>query len=176
VIQLISNQNNLNKVLIVCIIIDENVKDHSLINVSVIAPLIFAPNVLCLLFDGQTFSVILTKGYIHLSQNSIDLTQMFSQMKLYERISIPDGMLILNDDLNQLIYSDFEKFIRLKDLDQMILIKKNQWKLIIQYAKINNQIDQLIYLVSTMKIHSNYSDLNRILKQFDLDYLRKEKI
>jgi hypothetical protein len=58
----------------------------------------------------------------------------------------------------------------------MILIKKNQWKLIIQYAKINNQIDQLIYLVSTMKIYSNYSDLNRILKQFDLDYLRKEKI
>jgi DNA-directed RNA polymerase beta' subunit len=85
-------------------------------------------------------------------------------------------MLILNDDLNQLIYLDFEKFIRLKDLDQMILIKKNQWKLIIQYAKINNQIDQLIYLVSTMKIHSNYSDLNRILKQFDLDYLNKEKI
>jgi len=85
-------------------------------------------------------------------------------------------MLILNDDLNQLIYLDFEKFIRLKDLDQMILMKKNQWKLIIQYAKINNQIDQLIYLVSTMKIYSNYSDLNRILKQFDLDYLRKEKI
>jgi hypothetical protein len=58
----------------------------------------------------------------------------------------------------------------------MILIKKNQWKLIIQYAKINNQIDQLIHLVSTMKIYSNYSDLNRILKQFDLDYLNKEKI
>ena len=165
--------------LIVPIIISESVEDHSLMNVSVIAPFMFAPNVLCLFYDGQLFTVILSKGSIgsfySIGENLIDLNEIFDKVKLKEKVSIPDKMLILNDDLNQLVYLDLNQFIRLNDLDEIIPLEIDQWKIVIQYAKIIKKLDQLKYFVSTMKIYSNYSDLNRILKQFDFELFRKTK-
>lgn len=169
----------MNKLLIVPIIISERVEDYSLMNVSVIAPLIFAPNVLSLFYDGQIFTVILAKGSISsfysIGQNLVDFNEIFDKVKLKEKVLIPDQMLILNEDLNQLTYLDFNQFIHLNYLDEIIPLELNQWKLIIQYAKITNRLDQLKYFVSAMKISSNYSDLNRIVKQFDLQFLRETK-
>lgn len=169
----------MNKLLIVPIIISERVEDYSLMNVSVIAPLIFAPNVLSLFYDGQIFTVILAKGSISsfysIGQNLVDFNEIFDKVKLKEKVLIPDQMLILNEDLNQLTYLDFNQFIHLNYLDEIIPLELNQWKMIIQYAKITNRLDQLKYFVSAMKISSNYSDLNRIVKQFDLQFLRETK-
>lgn len=167
-------KNNLNKMLIICIIVEENVEDRSLINISVVAPLIFASNVLCLLFDGQTFSVILSKGLIKksypISSNSIDLKDILNNIELNENLLIEDDLLILNEN----IYLDFNKFICLKNLDEMILIKENEWKIIIEYGKINNRFGELKYLISRMINDSKNFNLKSIVKQFYFNYLKKK--
>lgn len=140
----------------------------------------FASNVLCLLFNGIDFSVILSKGLISLdypiSTNFINLNEILNNIKLYENNLINENNLLINNDLNQSIYLNFNQFISLNDLNQIILIKQNQWKLIIQYAKINNKLQELKFFVLTMKYLSKQSNLNSIIKQFHLQYLNQENI
>ena len=167
-------KNNFNQQLIVCILVQEHVNDRSMINISAIAPLIFASNILCLSYDGESFSMIFSKGLIHsfypMFNNSIHFKDLFDQIEIYEKISLPNDFIILEDNSNEIILFHFDKFLCLTDINQTSFITENQWKIIIQYAKVNNRLDQLKYFVSMMKTHLNYSDSQMILKHFDLQY------
>ena len=77
--------------------------------------------------------------------------EILSKVKSKEKVSTPNDMLILNDDLNQLNYFDFDRFIH---LHQIIPLQINQWTIIIQYAKIINQ---------------TYSDTNSTIIQSTMD-------
>ncbi|CAF3023465.1 unnamed protein product [Rotaria sp. Silwood2] len=117
---------NLNKALTICIIVHSKPNNPSNINISVVAPLMVAPNVLCLFDDDETFYILSSKrsiSRIYSSPNTLtDYQQLptlkkdelFQNVIIYEHIKIPNDYINIRETEQEIVALDFEKFINTK--------------------------------------------------------------
>ncbi|CAF1491639.1 unnamed protein product [Rotaria sp. Silwood1] len=181
----IYTKDYLNKALVICIIVNDKLSKPSQINVSVVAPLMMASNVLCLFYDGEIFYILSSKGYIsQYYKSSDDLTdyqklttlninELFHNIKIYEYTKIPDGYISIRDNEQDIIAIDFNKFLNNKNLDSILNLTENDWKTLIQYGKINNKLYELRIYVSHMKNESIKIEKEKLKSNFNFKYLKQ---
>lgn len=153
-------------------------------NISVVAPFLFAPNLLCLHFNGHNFNLLFSKGMItslyptpKTAQDlyRIDLKEALITIEVEENVSIPEDYLLIKEDREQCWILHWKNFFLLKDLSEMAFLDEEQWKRIIQYGKVLDQLDRVKYFVSKMKILSNASYLQTIEQQIHQQYAPKQR-
>ncbi|CAF0804459.1 unnamed protein product [Didymodactylos carnosus] len=178
-------KDNLNKALIISVIVNKKLADPSKINVSVVAPLMVGGNVLCLFYDGQTFYVLSSKGYIsnfykspdnltdYKYLNTLNMKELFNNLDIYEYAKIPDGYISIRDDEEEILALDFNKFMSVTDLDAVKQIGEEEWKTLIQYGKIGNKLAELRTFVTQMKNTAVRSDMATIKTKFNFKYSKQ---
>ena len=175
----IHTENRLTKALVICVIVHNKSRSPSQINVSVVAPLMMATNVLCLFYDGQTFYNLASKGQIsqfypasnQLDQyenlSTVDLKELFEQIHLYEYQKLPDGYIAVRENEKEIIAMDFNQFLQIKDLESISILTEDDWKTLIQYGKIGNKLTEIRTLVSQMKNESIRQEKEKSRQTFD---------
>ncbi|CAF1345759.1 unnamed protein product [Rotaria sordida] len=178
-------KDNLNKALVICIIVRNRFLTPSQINVSVVAPLMIASNVLCLFYDGEIFYILSSKGYIsqfykssddltdYQKLNTLNINELFHNIQIYEYTKIPDGYIPIRDNEEEMIAIDFNKFLNTKDLNLISNLTENDWKTLIQYGKIGNKLHELRIFVSHMKNQSIEIDKEKLKLNFNFKYLKQ---
>ncbi|CAF3514551.1 unnamed protein product [Rotaria sp. Silwood1] len=178
-------KDNLNKALVICIIVHKRLSTPSQINVSVVAPLMMASNVLCLFYDGEIFYVLSSKGYIsqfykssddltdYQKLNTLNINELFHNIKIYEYTKIPDGYIPIRDNEQEIIAIDFNKFLNNKDIDSVLNLTEDDWKTLIQYGKIGNKLHELRTFVSHMKNECVQIDKEKLKINFDFKYSKQ---
>jgi len=150
--------------LIVCIITNNKPDRPSQANISVFAPfLVVGPNVLCLFYDGQTFYILSSKGYItkfykpptsrdnFATLDTLNMNELFRNTDMYEHGKIPDGFIPIRDDGQEIVALHFKQFINLTNLHEVIRLADEEWRTLIQYAKIRDRLDEMRKFVARMK-------------------------
>ncbi|CAM4902989.1 unnamed protein product [Rotaria socialis] len=176
---------NLNKALVICIMVHNKLPAPSQINVSVVAPLMMAANVLCLYYDGEVFYVLSSKGPIsehyksseiltdYEKLNTLDMKDLFHGTKIHDNVKLPDGHIALRENEQEIVAIDFNKFLAVKDLDLRLTLTEDDWKTLIQYAKIGNKLHDFRTFVAHMKNESIKIDKEGIRSKFDFIYLKQ---
>ena len=175
-------KNNLDKALIVCVITNRALQSPSQINISVVAPLMLASNVLCLFYDGKTFYILASKGYIsqfypsptdlstYESLKTLNLEDLFQTIEIFEHQKLPDGTIPIRDDENEIIAIDYNQFLNTTDLNLLSEINEDDWKVLIQYGKIGNKLDELRTFVSKMKNQAIQNEKDTCQARFHFQY------
>ncbi|CAF3960171.1 unnamed protein product, partial [Rotaria sp. Silwood2] len=178
-------KDNLNKALVICIIVHKRLSTPSQINVSVVAPLMMASNVLCLFYDGETFYILSSKGYIsqfykssddltdYQKLNTLNINELFHNVKIYEYTKIPDGYIPIRDNEQEIIAIDFNKFLNITDINLILNLTEDDWKTLIQYGKIGNKLHELRTFVTHMKNESLEIDKEKLKLNFDFKYSKQ---
>ena len=153
-------------------------------NISVVAPFLFAPNLLCLHFNGRLFTLLFSKGTITslyptpktaADLYEIDLKEALTSIEVEENVSVPEDYLLIKEDREQCWILHWKNFFLLKDLSEMTFLDEEQWKRIIQYGKVLDQLDRVKYFVCKMKILSNSSYLQTAEQQIHQQYRKKQQ-
>lgn len=156
----------------------------SQINVSVVAPLMMASNVLCLYYDGETFYILSSKGYIsqfykssddltdYHKLNTLNIDELFHDMEIYEHLKIPDGCIPIRDEGQQITALDFNRFLSTKDLNSVMNMSEDDWKTLIQYGKVANKLHELRSFVNQMKCESIHFEKENLKEKFDFKYVK----
>ena len=166
----------------ICVIVNNTRGNPSQINVSVVAPLMIASNVLCLFYDGQIFYILSSKGYI--SQfypasndltdfkklSTLNLDELFHNIKIYENLKIPDGFIAVREDEKEIVAINFNQLLQIQDVNLIIKLMEDDWKILIQYSKIGNKLDDLRTFVSRMKNQSIQMSKDLCKTQFNFHY------
>lgn len=105
----------------------------------------------------------------------IDLKEALITIEVEENVSIPEDYLLIKEDREQCWILHWKNFFLLKDLSEMAFLDEEQWKRIIQYGKVLDQLDRVKYFVSKMKILSNASYLQTIEQQIHQQYAPKQR-
>ncbi|CAF1382356.1 unnamed protein product, partial [Rotaria sordida] len=178
-------KDNLNKALVICIIVHKRLLRPSQINISVVAPLMMASNVLCLFYDGEIFYVLSSKGYIsQFYKSSNDLTdyqklttlninELFHNIKIPEYTKIPNDYIPIRDNEQDIIAIDFNKFLNNKNIDSILNLTENDWKILIQYGKISNKLHELRIFISHMKNDSIKIEKEKLKLNFNFKYSKQ---
>ncbi|CAF3770213.1 unnamed protein product [Adineta steineri] len=178
-------KDNLNKALVICIIVHKQLSSPSKINISVVAPLMMTSNVLCLYYDGEIFYILSSKGYIsnfynpsedlndYKNLNTLNINELFHNIQIYEYRKIPDGCIPIRDNENEIIAIDFNQLLNTKDLNKILELSENDWKILIQYGKIGNKLNELRTFVSQMKNQAIESDKEICKLNFNLNYSKQ---
>jgi hypothetical protein len=144
-----------------------------------------ASNVLCLFYDGETFYILSSKGYIsnfyqssnnltdYKNLNTLNLNELFHNIKIYEHRKIPDGYISIRDDEKEIVAIDFNQFLNKKDINLISKLNENDWKTLIQYGKIGNKLQQLRTFVSHIKNQSIQINKDTCKSIFDFKYSKQ---
>jgi hypothetical protein len=104
-----------------------------------------ASNVLCLFYDGEVFYILSSKGYIsnfynssdnltdYENLNTLNLNELFHNVQIYEHRKIPDGYIPIRDDENEIVAIDFNQLLNIKDINLILKLTENDWKILIKY-------------------------------------------
>lgn len=141
-----------------------------------------ASNVLCLFYDGQTFYILSSKGYIsqfypasndltdYTKLSTLNFDELFQNTKIYENLKIPDGFIPVREDEKEFIAIDFNQLLKIEDVNLIIKLTEDDWKILIQYGKIGNKLDDLRTFVSRMKNQSIQMSKDVCKTQFHFHY------
>jgi hypothetical protein len=144
-----------------------------------------ASNVLCLFYDGETFYILSSKGYIsnfykssndltdYKNLNTLNLNELFHNIKIYEHQKIPDDYIPIRDDENEIVAINFNQFLNTKDINLTLELNENDWKILIQYGKIGNKLHELRTFVSDMKNQSIQIDKDTCKLNFNFKYSKQ---
>jgi len=144
-----------------------------------------ASNVLCLFYDGETFYILSSKGYIsHFYQssnnltnytnlNTLNLNELFHNIEIYEHRKIPDDYISIRDNEKEIIAIDFNQLLNTKDINLILELNENDWKILIQYGKIGNKLHELRTFVSHIKNQSIQIDKDICKSKFDFKYSKQ---
>ena len=162
--------------------------DPRQINVSVIAPLTFSSNVLCLYHDGVTFYILSSKG--HISQfypasndfttyekfKTVNLRALFEHLQLYECQKIPDGYIPIREDEKEIVAIDLNRMFASPDAETIWKLTENDWKTLIKYGKIGGRLHDVRTFVTSMKYQAiqREKDLGRDKFDFRHSHQRDE--
>ncbi|CAF3916325.1 unnamed protein product [Rotaria sp. Silwood1] len=98
------------------------------------------------------------------------MNELFQNVNIYEHVKIPDGYVNIRETEREIVALDFEKFINTKYLNLVTNIDHEEWKTLIQYAKISNKLSQLRTFVTQMKNEAIQHETTRIKDKFDFQY------
>jgi len=157
-------KQHLNKVLYVCIIVHYKKNDLSNLNISVIAPLMVAPNVLCVYhdFSYNNTKIIASKGPISNIYPNPE-SKIYSQLP---NINIADLMKIrITDQVipnNLIVLSEDEERIRVADVGELfnrplLDCSFDEWLSVVKYCTVNglnNKLRDLITKTRNIEINS----------------------
>ncbi|CAF1092901.1 unnamed protein product [Adineta ricciae] len=178
-------KDNLNKALVICIIVQNKYGSPSQINVSVVAPLMMASNVLCLFYDGEIFYVLSSKGYIanfyspsgdlssYENLKTLSMKELFENTEIYEHQTIPEGCIPIRDDEKEIVAIDLNQFLNIKDVESVSNLNENDWKTLIQYGKIENKLHDFRTFVSQMKMQAIRVDTESCKSKFPFQFCRQ---
>ncbi|CAF1686142.1 unnamed protein product, partial [Adineta ricciae] len=157
----------------------------SAIDISVLAPLMIDSNVLCLFYDGKTFYVLSSVGYIsniykspdnftdYASPTTVDLDELFHHIQIYGYANIPHGCIKIHENEQEIVAFNFDEFISVKDVYFSMKIDEEEWKTLIQYGKISNKLSELRYSVTQMKLEAIRLDMHKIKSDHDFKYTKQ---
>ena len=160
----INSQLN-NKIIVIGLI----VCNKRSLNVSVIAPLLRAPNFLCLWNDIDTniTHTIISTGtaatyfpcpeFTDNYHNPIDLSQI-KKMNMFAPIEIPPGFVILsstNDQIKTINFDNFNLDLDESDIDLLLELKKSDWLTIIRHSFTVGKSDLIKSIASKIKLRIN---------------------
>ncbi|UJR07771.1 hypothetical protein I4U23_012054 [Adineta vaga] len=178
-------QVNLDKALVICVIIHKKLPTPTQINVSVVAPLMMASNVLCLYYDGEVFYILSSKGYInnfykstddltnYENLNTLNIKELFDNIQIYEHQKLPVGCIPIRDDEKEIIAINYNQLLSINDVESVSKLTEDDWKTIIQYGKIGNKLHELRTFVSQMKYQSIQFDTEKCRSKFDFKFSRQ---
>lgn len=166
----------------ICVLVHGRLASPSDINVSVVAPLMMAANVLCLFHDGETFFIIASKGYIsqfypssddlsdYSKLNTLNMHELFHNIAIYEHQKLPDGCIPIREDETEIVAIDYNQFLATTEIESIAHLTEDDWKPVIQYGKIGNKLHELRTFVSHMKNRAIQLEMENLKSKFDFKY------
>ena len=183
-------KNHLNKALYICVIVNAGLEKLADLNVSVIAPLIIAPNVICLYHDctsDKTF-VVASRGVVstiypnpeNFTKQTLQHIQIndLSKLKISSQ-RLPENVMVLSETDTAYKVLSFENsnigglnFSKL--IDELSL---DEWKIIIRHAITNSLLPELRNSISSGRNESlNKLDAELRLKMCTPNIIKKKEI
>lgn len=168
-----------NKLLFLCLIVNNSLDDYSKINVSVVAPLMLTNNVLCLYHaaDKNKTFIIGSKGTISqtyknpISFNNLETINIDDILKVeLSTQQIPSKYLILNEINDEYICVDTSNLFESKTLD----LNEEEWNVLIKYSLVNNKLDDLRIIINTTQRGELSDTKEYIKKNFKFDKIKQK--
>ena len=176
-------KNYLNKYLFICVFVSNKRINFNEFNVSVMAPMMVGPNVLCLYYDVncQNFYVLASKGEIarkYPGPTKLELTCMstfdikdLSNIEI-SKTNVPANCLVIEETTDQYMVVD------LNDVDKcdiLIDITARAWEVLIRHAVVAGTLDKIRGLVSKTRNHEIMIEKQKCQTDFSFDYITKRE-
>lgn len=174
--------NRLNKALYICVIVNKNFDNLSTLDVSVIAPMMLASNVLCLYHNAHKNKnvVIASKGDI--SKHYPNPTKMeFSDLQevrfedlLELQISsqnLPNDCVVINETYDTYKLIDINKLYTQENI--VLELNEDEWINLIKHSLISNNLQKLRQIITrsqTIELEKLKNDLEN---QYPLHHVKK---
>ena len=163
----------LHKTLILCGLISKNKGTHS--NISVFAPLLDAPNIVCFQYDGENddiATILTSKGSIstlmHVGK-TIHLEELCDIFITDAYAKIPKKNLVCNETSDEIMSIDLQGFINYVNSNAFSWdeigshIEKVNWSLILRNAKVTGTTDVIRNIINKLK-HSQSEYVKSFVK------------
>jgi len=175
--------SSLNKTLVICCLVSNSYADQ---NVSVFAPLLNAPNVLCLHYNGDMendASVLVSKGCVEqrYAKGTVVSINDLPNINLSDRYSnVPKGNLVIRDSDNIVVSMDVNRFYSLIESSSITWadvkehIANIDFDVVTRHAKVNNDIDRLRKVVNKLEQLYKANVKEDSATRFDMAYTKKK--
>lgn len=176
-------KNRMSKALYICVIVNKNFEDLSSLDISVIAPMMFASNVLCLYHNAQKNKnvVIAAKGDI--SKYYPNPTKMkFNDLQEVNFENLLDLQVSSSQNLptNCIIVSETNKSYKLVDINvlhnhdgSILELDEEEWINLIKYSLVSNNLQKLRHTITKSQSAELEKLQNELRTNFPLHNIKK---
>lgn len=176
-------KNRLNKALYICVIVNKHFDNLDKLNISVIAPMMLASNVLCLYHNEHKNKnvVIASKGNISkyyptpTKMNFGDLQEVTFEDLLELQISsqvLPNDSIVINetDDIYKLI--DINKLYTMENI--ALELSEEEWINLIKHSLISNNLPKLRQIITKSQSDELEKLKNELIEKYTMDNVKKK--